>query len=38
MFPTIRDGDLLLVSSLPVIFNMIKDKDIVVSKGYTNKD
>lgn len=38
MLPTIKSGDLLLVSSIPLLFNMIKDKDIVVSKGYTNKD
>ena len=38
MQPTINNGDILFISTLPVLFNRIKDKDIVVAKGYTNKD
>lgn len=38
MFPTIENGDILFISKIPLIFNLLKNKDIVVAKSFTSNN
>lgn len=36
MSPTIESGDILFISKIPIIFNLLKNKDIVIAKSFTS--